>query len=43
VEHIGEKNIVPHVQDALKRAHEIEAGFSGLGEEVAAELQSVSM
>ena len=43
VEHIGEKNIVPHVQDALKRAHEIQAGFAGLGEEVAAEMQQVCL
>ncbi len=39
VEHIGAKNIVLHVEDALKRAHEIQAGFSGLGEEVAGEME----
>jgi SulP family sulfate permease len=43
VSHIGSANIVPHVQDALKRAREIESGFSGLGEEVAAELQNVCL
>jgi sulfate permease, SulP family len=43
VAHIGAANIVPHVQDALKRAREIESGFSGLGEEVAAELQNVCL
>ena len=43
VEHIGEKNIVPHVQDALIRAHEIQAGFSGLGEEVASEMEQICL
>ena len=39
VEHIGAENIVPHVQSALRRAHEIQAGFSGLGQRAASELQ----
>jgi SulP family sulfate permease len=39
VGHLGEKNIVANVQDALTRAHEIQAGFSGLGEEVASEME----
>jgi SulP family sulfate permease len=43
VEHIGGKNIVPHVQDALIRAHEIQAGFSGLGEEVASEMEHIRL
>ena len=38
VEHVGERNIVANVQEALNRANEIEADFSGLGEEVAAEM-----
>ena len=43
VEHIGEKNIVPHVQDALSRAHEIQADFSGFGEEVASEMEHIRL
>jgi sulfate permease, SulP family len=38
VEHIGARNIAANVQAALERARELAAGFSGLGEEVAAEL-----
>jgi len=36
VEHIGEKNLVANVRDALTRAHEIDAG---LGEEAAFEIE----
>jgi SulP family sulfate permease len=43
VEHIGKKNIVANVQEALTRAQEIRAGFSGLGEEVASELELTSL
>jgi sulfate permease, SulP family len=43
VEHIGEKNLVANVQAALARAQEIQAGFSGLGEEVASELELASL
>jgi SulP family sulfate permease len=43
VNHIGARNIVPHVQDALKRAQDMESGFSGLGEEVASELEHARM
>jgi SulP family sulfate permease len=39
VEHIGEKNIVANVQDALMRAHEIDAGLAGLNEEAASEIE----
>jgi hypothetical protein len=39
VEHIGEKNLVANVQDALKRAHEIDAGLAGLGEEAASRIE----
>lgn len=35
VEHIGEANILPHVQAALARAREIYECFSGVGEEMA--------
>jgi SulP family sulfate permease len=38
VEHIGEKNIVSHVEAALTRAREIQAGFSGLGEQAASDM-----
>jgi SulP family sulfate permease len=39
VAHIGEKNIVPNVQYALKRAREIHADFNGLGDEVASDME----
>ena len=39
VQHIGEKNIAANVQDALKRAHEIDAGLTGLGEEAASAIE----
>ena len=35
VEHVGARNIVPHVEAALARAQEIQAGFSGVGEDAA--------
>ena len=35
VEHIGEKNILPHVEAALRRAVEIAADFDGIGQEIA--------
>lgn len=35
VEHIGERNILPHIAGALARAREIGAEFGGLGYEVA--------
>jgi SulP family sulfate permease len=39
VEHIGEKNIAANVQDALKRANEIDAGLVGLGDEAASAIE----
>jgi len=39
VEHVGKENILPHIQSALKRAHRIQASFSGLGDEVARDLE----
>src|SRR5580658_6280879 len=39
VAHIGEKNLVANVRDALKRAHEIDAGLTGLGEEAASQIE----
>jgi SulP family sulfate permease len=38
MQHVGEDNIVPHVQAALDRARQIRAGFSGVGEEVAQDM-----
>jgi sulfate permease, SulP family len=38
IEHIGERNILPHAEAALLRAAEIQAGFSGIGAEFAEDL-----
>ena len=43
IEHIGEHNILPHAQAALERAREIQAGFTGLGEEFAHDLSKTSL
>jgi SulP family sulfate permease len=43
VEHVGKDNILPHVQAALRRAQEIYAGFSGLGEDAARDLRRRSL
>jgi SulP family sulfate permease len=43
VEHVGRHNIVPNVQAALERAHEIRSRFSGLGEEAARGLEHASL
>jgi SulP family sulfate permease len=43
VEHVGRRNIVPHVQAALDRAREIQARFSGLGEDAAGDLERAAM
>jgi hypothetical protein len=43
VEHVGRENILPHIQAALKRAHRIHANFSGLGDEVAHDLEGAPM
>jgi SulP family sulfate permease len=43
VEHVGADNILPHVAAALERARQINAQFGGLGNEVAAEMQSQSL
>jgi SulP family sulfate permease len=37
-QHIGEANILPHIKEALERARQIQEGFSGLGDEVAAHM-----
>jgi SulP family sulfate permease len=43
VEHVGKRNIVPHVQAALERAQEIRSRFSGVGEEAARDLERTSL
>jgi sulfate permease, SulP family len=43
VEHIGRDNIHPHVQDALARARQISENFSGIGEEVAHDLETARL
>ncbi|HEY4359744.1 MAG TPA: SulP family inorganic anion transporter [Bryobacteraceae bacterium] len=43
IEHVGEQNIVPHVEAALERAHEINAAFSGVGPEMAGDFQNTSI
>ena len=43
IEHIGEHNILPHAQAALERAREIQAGFTGLGDEVAHDLSKAPL
>lgn len=43
VEHIGERNILPHVQAALARAREIQEDFSGVGEEMARDLSKPTL
>jgi SulP family sulfate permease len=43
VEHIGEQNILPHAQAALERAREIQAGFDGVGAEMAQDLRNVRL
>jgi SulP family sulfate permease len=43
VEHVGEHNILPHVEAALDRARAILAGFDGVGEEIAREHERASV
>ena len=40
VAHIGEKNILPHVEAALARANEIMEDFGGVGQEIAQDYSS---
>ena len=39
LEQIGPENVLPHVQAALARAREVQADFSGIGHEMAMELE----
>jgi sulfate permease, SulP family len=43
VEHVGQENIVPHVEAALARAREINAAFGGVGPEMAGDFQRTSL
>lgn len=43
LEHIGIDNVAPHVEAALHRAEEIQARFSGVGEEVARDLATAAL
>ncbi len=43
IDHIGEHNILPHAQAALERAREIQAGFMGLGDDVAHDLSDAPL
>jgi SulP family sulfate permease len=43
IRHVGARNIVPHVADALARAKDIQAGFAGLGDESAEHLAASSL
>lgn len=40
---IGPENVLPHVDAALKRAHEIATGFGGVGQEMAGDFQRASI
>lgn len=43
LEQIGPENLFPNIQGALSRAKEIQAGFSGIGEELALDLKHRSL
>jgi SulP family sulfate permease len=43
VEHVGEENILPHVQAALERANQIASGFEGLAPEAIASLRTAPL
>jgi SulP family sulfate permease len=43
VAHVGERNFLPHVEAALARAQEVQAGFSGIGEDLARDLASTPL
>jgi hypothetical protein len=40
---VGQQNILPHVSAALDRARQINEGFSGLGEDVAAHIRDTAL
>lgn len=41
--HVGSENILPHVEAALRRAQEINAGFGGVGQEMAHDFERSSL
>ena len=43
VHHVGARNILPHVDAALKRAEEIWSGFGGVGDDAARDLAAASL
>jgi SulP family sulfate permease len=43
VEHVGKENILPHIQSALSRAQQIQITFSGLGDDIARDLEHAPM
>jgi sulfate permease, SulP family len=43
VEHIGQENVLPHVEAALERARQISMSFSGVGQEMAEDFQRTSI
>ena len=43
IQHIGPRNLVPHIEAALRRAEEIQSGFSGVGETAARDLAARSL
>lgn len=43
IEHIGQENILPHVEAALQRAREINAAFGGVGPEMADDFRRTSL
>jgi SulP family sulfate permease len=43
INHIGQENILPHIDAALQRAGEINAQFGGIGQEMAEHLQRAAL
>jgi SulP family sulfate permease len=43
VEHLGSANILPHIEAALARAADVNAGFGGVGQEIAKDLQGTNI
>ena len=43
IEHIGPENVLPNIDAALQRAHEINADFGGVGQEMAQDFQRADL
>jgi len=43
LEHVGKENVLPHVEAALQRAHEISDSFGGVGKEMADDFRTSSI